>query len=84
MRVLIDEDLDTRLRHYFSENVEVETVQHRGWSGLKNGELLKRASEEFDILVTMDNNLPAQQNLTNFDIAVVILRARSKELGTLG
>lgn len=83
MDVLLDEDLNTRLRHAFSDEHYVETVEYQGWKGLKNGELLTVASEEFDVLVTMDNALPDQRNLGNYDLAVVILRARSKSLDDL-
>jgi predicted nuclease of predicted toxin-antitoxin system len=83
VRVLLDEDLDIRLRHEFSDEHSVETVQFRGWKGLENGELLEAASGEFDVLVTMDDNLPEQQNLAIYDLAVVILRAESKDLDDL-
>lgn len=83
MRALLDEDLDVRLRHHLGEGVEAVTVEHRGWKGLKNGELLRRAGEEFDVLLTMDDQLPSQQNLREFDVAVVILRAKSKALTDL-
>lgn len=83
MRVLLDEDLNTRLRRAFSDEHRVETVEYRGWKGLRNGELLNVASEEFDVLVTMDDNLPEQRNLATYDLAVVILRARSKSLDDL-
>lgn len=83
MRVLLDEDLNTRLRHAFSDEHRVQTVEYRGWKGMKNGELLTVASEEFDVFVTMDNSLPDQRNLVDYDLAVVILRARSKSLDDL-
>ena len=51
-----------------------------GWSGIKNGELLVRAANEFDALVTVDKNLEYQQNLKALPIAVVVLYARSNEL----
>jgi predicted nuclease of predicted toxin-antitoxin system len=83
VRVLLDEDLDVRLRHHLGEGVDAVTVEHQGWKGLKNGELLRRAAEAFDVLLTMDDQLPTQQNLRRFDVAVVILRARSKALTDL-
>lgn len=83
MRLLLDEDLDIQLRREFGEEHEVETVQYRGWKGLENGELLTAASEEFDVLLTMDNSLPDQSHVPSYDIAVVVLRARSKDLADL-
>ena len=82
MKVLLDEDVPVRLRFYF-QTAEVETVEYRGWKGLKNGALLRAAQEHFDVLVTMDNNLPEQQPLRQFNIAVAILRTPSKTLEDL-
>ena len=83
MRVLLDEDIPTRLRLHFGEVADVETVEYRGWKGLKNGELLRAAQEHFDVFVTMDNHLPEQQSLQQFDLAVVVLRARNKSFTEL-
>ena len=83
MRVLLDEDIPIRLRLHFQANVEVETVEYRGWKGMKNGALARAAQDHFDLLVTTDNNLPNQQPLERFDLAVVILRPRSKRFADL-
>ena len=83
VRVLIDEDIDIEFRHHVAESAAVETVQYRGWKGIKNGDLLRRAESDFDAFITMDDNLPHQQNLAAFDLCVLILRARSKKLPDL-
>ena len=83
MRVLLDEDVPVRLRLHFQEDVNVETVEYRGWKGLENGALLRAAQEHFDVLVTMDDKLPNQQPLEQLDLAVAILRAPSKSLADL-
>jgi hypothetical protein len=44
------------------------------------GELLRRAADEFDVLVTADQGIPHQQNLAKFDIAVVVLAAVSSRI----
>ena len=54
-----------------------------GWATIKNGELLARASELFDALVTVDGNLSFQQNLSAFKIAVVVLRAKTNRLADI-
>lgn len=82
-RVLLDEDVPVRLRHQFPEDVQVETVAYRGWKGLENGALLRAAAEVFDVLVTVDNNLPDQQNVSVYDLMVLILRPRSKRMADL-
>lgn len=55
--------------------LECLTVQEAGWSGKENGELLALAESEFDVLVSIDQNIRYQQNLTGRRIAIVILRA---------
>jgi hypothetical protein len=52
---------------------EIRTVQEEGWSSVQNGELLRRASESFDVMVTADQRLQFQQNLASFDIGVVVI-----------
>jgi len=54
-----------------------------GWTGIKNGSLLKLAEEEFDVLITVDRNLSFQQHLSKFRIAVVILHAKTNRLTDL-
>ena len=59
----------------------MDSVPLIGWAGIENGELLKKAIEaEFDVLITMDNNMVHQQNLAKYPIAVVALRAASNRL----
>ncbi len=82
MRILLDESLPRKLALELSGH-EVQTVQKQGWAGLKNGELLRRASEEFDVLVTGDQNLEYQQNLARLSIAIVVLVAENNRIETL-
>ena len=77
MRVLLDENVDQRLRRAFDSDFEVVTVRQRGWSGLKNGELLRLAAAEFDALVTLDQAIPHQQNVSALNLAVVVIHGRS-------
>lgn len=75
MRVLLDECITRYLKRDFSGH-EVLTVEEAGFKGLKNGRLLQAASEQYDVLVTVDQNLQYQQNLKSLAVAVVVLRAR--------
>jgi predicted nuclease of predicted toxin-antitoxin system len=77
MRVLLDENIDRRLKRSFDDDFEVTTVTERGWSVMKNGELLRAAEREFDALVTMDRNMEHQQNLGSVDLGFVLISARS-------
>lgn len=79
MRILLDENLDWRLRRDLPGH-NVESVSLIGWAGLRNGILLARAEKRFDVLLTMDSNMARQQKLTNYQIAVIALRARSNRL----
>jgi hypothetical protein len=55
-----------------------------GWSGKKNGELLRLMNQEgFTILLTTDQNLRYQQNLEQAGVAVIVLVARSNRLPDL-
>jgi hypothetical protein len=82
MRVLLDECVPRRLKRELLEH-EVRTVTEHGWSGIKNGTLLGLAEAEFDVFLTVDQNLKYQQNLTAFCIAVILLVARNNRLKTL-
>lgn len=82
MRLLLDESVPRRLRRALP-NHEVKTVVEMGWSGIKNGDLLALAASGFDAFITVDKNLPYQQNLSNLALAVVVLDAHSNELPAL-
>ena len=79
MRILLDENLDWRLGRFLPGH-EVKSVPRLGWAGMKNGKLLVRANENFDVLITMDNPMVSQQNLSKLQIAIVVLRAPSNRL----
>lgn len=67
--MLLDECVDRRLAADIQGH-EVTTVPEAGWAALRNGDLLGRAQHGFDALVTTDRNLPFQQDLSRFSIAV--------------
>lgn len=80
MRILLDENLNWRLRGDLPGH-EVESVPLLGWAGIQNGELLRRAADAgFDVLITMDSNMRHQQDMTRFRIALIALRARSNRI----
>lgn len=79
MRLLLDECVPTRLRRSLPTH-QVSTVVYEGWSGIKNGKLLALAAERFDVFITVDKNLPYQQNTSALPVAVLVLDAVSNEL----
>ncbi len=83
MRVLLDEMLPRKLKRLLPEGVEAVTVRERGWDSKKNGELLALAEKEFDLLLTTDQGIPHQQDLSRFDLEVVVLSAKSNRLSDL-
>jgi predicted nuclease of predicted toxin-antitoxin system len=72
LKILLDESVphvvQTRLSH-----LAIRTVQDMGWTGTKNGELLRRAEAEFDVFVTADQKLRYQQNLSGRNLAIIVL-----------
>ena len=79
MRVLLDENLPHDL---IAELIghDVATVQGVGWSGVKNGDLLRRAVGQTDVFVTMDRNLEREHDLTTLPFGVIVLVARSNRV----
>jgi hypothetical protein len=82
MRLLLDECIDRRFARELI-GYEVKTVPQMGWAGIKNGQLLALAAQEFDVFITVDRNLSFEQNLPKFEIAVVVLHACSNRLADL-
>lgn len=81
-RVLFDENLPRQLRRDLPEFI-VRTVQEEGWAGLKNGALLRQAAPSFDVLLTADQRLRHQQNISQFEIGVVVVETYDTRLRNL-
>jgi predicted nuclease of predicted toxin-antitoxin system len=79
MRILLDECVPRRFRRELPQH-EVRTVPEMGWAALENGVLLAAASGKFDVLVTTDQRLSDQPNISTLAIAVVILVAGRNKL----
>ena len=82
MRVILDECLPKRFVRELTGHT-VTTVQAAGWSGVKNGALLRQISGSCDAFLTVDISLPSQQQLTGLPFGVVILRAQSNTIAEL-
>jgi uncharacterized protein DUF5615 len=82
VRVLLDECLPRRLKRELVGH-EARTAPEMGWASKGNGDLLALAAAEFDVFLTADRNLSYQQDVSAFDIAVVVLVARSNSIDDL-
>lgn len=77
MRILFDQGTHVPLRSFLSSH-EISTAFEKGWSTLRNGELLDAAERDgFEVFVTTDKNLQHQQNLSARSIAIVVLGTTS-------
>ncbi len=79
-RILLDECLPVKLKYRFQEkdpDFLVSTVIDQKWTGFKNGTLLSQAQKEFDIFITIDQNLAHQHELSRYGITVIALKAKS-------
>lgn len=84
MRVLIDECIPRKFKFELAtEGHTCTTVQEAGFTGKRNGELLKLADGKFDVLVTVDKNVRYQQSLAGKRISILIIRAKSNRLADL-
>jgi hypothetical protein len=75
VKVLLDENIDHGLRKLLGQH-DVVTVTYMRWTGLKNGELLRIAEDSgIEVLLTGDQTLTFEQNLTGRRLAIVALSA---------
>jgi hypothetical protein len=82
MRLLLDECVPRRLKRELHGH-DTRTVQDLGWAGIKNGALLRLANGQFDALLTVDQGVEYQQNLSNLSISVVVMIAQSNDVDDL-
>ena len=83
MRILLDECAPRPLKRELTD-YDIRTVVEMGWSGKKNGELLRLMNQEgFTVLLTTDQNLRYQQNLQQAGVAIIVLVALSNRLADL-
>ncbi len=82
MRILLDENFPIDFAKLLVGH-EVSTVHGQGWSGIKNGELLRRVPTVCDVFVTLDRNLEFQQNIKVLSFGVVVVRSVSNRMADL-
>lgn len=75
MRILFDQCTPVGIKRVLREHI-VRTAAEEDWSTLRNGELLRAAEDAgFDVFITADQNLAAQQNLRNVKLTIIALNS---------
>jgi hypothetical protein len=77
LRVLFDQGVPAPLRKHLRGH-DIQTAYELKWDELSNGQLIEAAEQAgFDMLITTDQNLRHQQNLTGRRLAIVVLLSTS-------
>ncbi len=79
MRILLDENIPIDFAAELPGH-DVSTVVELGWSGVLNGELMRRARECCDVFVTLDRNIEFQQNIPVLPFGVIVIHAVSNRM----
>lgn len=82
MRLLFDENFPLDFAKLLVAH-EVATVHSLDWSGVKNGELLRRAHAVCEVFVTLDRHLEFQQNIKTLPFGVVVVHSISNRMAHL-
>ncbi len=75
MKIILDECVPRRVANELPH--DVSTVRQLKLAGLDNGELLKEIENQFDVFLTVDQNIQYQQNLITSKIAIIVLVVQS-------
>ena len=77
MKILFDQGTPAPLRHHLAGH-SMDTAYERGWSDLRNGDLLAKAElDGYELLITTDQNIRYQQNLAGRQLGILVLRSTS-------
>jgi hypothetical protein len=79
MRILLDECVNPRVRAAFKGH-QVKTVIEMGWGGITNGRLLALAEVDFDVFVTLDQNLEYQQNVPKMKLGLLVIKVPDNKI----
>ncbi len=84
MKILLDENIPTKVKFDFGDDYKVKTVRDMKWLGKKNGELLGLMTfHGFDFFITNDTNLKKQQILNKFEINIILILSKDNKHQTL-
>lgn len=82
MRLYLDESLPEDLR-FLIEGHDVRTARFMRWKGWPDGDVLPLAQSEFDAVLTCDQSIPYQQNLSRLDLRIIVLHGRTNRIQDL-
>jgi predicted nuclease of predicted toxin-antitoxin system len=82
LKIFLDHCIPKRLLRLLSEH-EVKTAYQMGWAAKKNGELLKLVARDFEVFITVDQNLRHQQNLASSSLKFIVLVAANNQYDSL-
>jgi hypothetical protein len=82
MRLLLDEQFPLDFIQAFGADTALH-VHTLWWAGIKNGELMRRASGVCDVFLTLDRSLPFQQNVKAAPFGSIVVRATSNRIDVL-
>lgn len=82
MKLLLDECVTRFVKRELAGH-DVQTVEEAGFKGLENGDLIKTAAGVFEVLITVDRNIPFQQNIAGLNIAILVLAAKRNSYARL-
>jgi predicted nuclease of predicted toxin-antitoxin system len=82
VKLLLDECVTRHLKRDLAGH-DVHTVEDAGLKGFENGDLLRAASGAYEVLITVDSNIPYQQNIAGLNIAILILAAKRNNYARL-
>ena len=83
MRLLLDKNITWDLRSYLLQYHEVISSGYLGWERLPHDQMLERARYDFDALITCDQDIPRDQDITGADVAVIVLAAKTNSIRDL-
>ena len=86
MRLYLDESLPEGLRDIIEDDYEghdVRTARFMRWKGWPDGSYLPLANGEFDAVLTCDQSIPNQQNLSRMSLRIIVLHGRSNRIQDL-
>lgn len=82
MKIFLDNCVPKRRLHLLSEH-ELKSAYQVGWAAKKNGEMLRLVESDFEVFLTVDQNLRHQQNLASSSLKFIVLVAANNQYDSL-